>query len=112
MRFSHFLGNVIGYVLYFSLLGVLRIFAPRGYFRKTHMGRREGLSLSTAYWLNYTLYTCDKRGARWLSGRVSDSGARGPGFETYRRRVVSLSKTLYSPKVLVTYPGSDGSVPI
>ena len=53
-----------------------------------------------------------KRGARWLSGRVSDSGARGPGFETYRRRVVSLSKTLYSPKVLVNYPGSDGSVPI
>ena len=44
-----------------------------------------------------------------LSGRVSDSGARGR-FETYRRRVVSLSKTLYSPKVLVNYPGSDGSV--
>ena len=55
---------------------------------------------------------CYNRGARWLSGRVSDSGARGPGFETYRRRVVSLSKTLYSPKVLVNYPGSDGSVPI
>ena len=53
----------------------------------------------------------DQRGARWLSGRVSDFGARGPGFETYRRRVVSLSKTLYSPKVLVNYPGSDGSVP-
>ena len=53
----------------------------------------------------------DTRGARWLSGRVSDSGARGPGFEIYRRRVVSLSKTLYSPKVLVNYPGSDGSVP-
>ena len=50
-------------------------------------------------------------GARWLSGRVSDSGTRGPGFETYLRRVVSLSKTLYSPKVLVNYPGSDGSVP-
>ena len=33
-------------------------------------------------------------------------------LETYRRRVVSLSKTLYSPKVLVNYPGSDGSVPI
>ena len=45
--------------------------------------------------------SCPQRGARWLSGRVSDSGARGPGFETYRRRVVSLSKTLYSPKVLV-----------
>ena len=25
-----------------------------------------------------------------LSGRVSDSGARGRGFETYHRRVVSL----------------------
>ena len=50
-------------------------------------------------------------GARWLNGRVSDSGARGRGFETYRHRVVSLSKTLYSPKVLVNYPGSGGSVP-
>ena len=70
-------------------------------------------------WLSYSklqtprqLHTLIKKGgARWLSGRVSDSGARGPGFETYRRRVVSLSKTLYSPKVLVNYPGSDGSVP-
>ena len=53
----------------------------------------------------------DFGGARWLSGRVSDSGARGRGFETYRPRVVSLSKTLYSPKVLVNYPGSGGSVP-
>ena len=52
-----------------------------------------------------------RRGARWLSGRVSDSGARGLGFETYCRRVVSLSKILYSPKVLVNYPGNDGSVP-
>ena len=56
-------------------------------------------------------YTEHAGGARWLSGRVSDSGARGRGFETYRRRVVSLSKTLYSPKVLVNYPGSSGSVP-
>ena len=58
-----------------------------------------------------SLFPLCEGGARWLSGRVSDSGARGPGFETYRRRVVSLSKTLYSPKVLVNYPGSDGSVP-
>ena len=62
--------------------------------------------------LKATFTRASFRGARWLSGRVSDSGARGPGFETYRRRVVSLSKTLYSPKVLVNYPGSDGSVPI
>ena len=37
-------------------------------------------------------------GARWLSGKASDSGARGQGFETYLCRVVSLTKTLYSPK--------------
>ena len=37
----------------------------------------------------------------WLSGRASHSGARCPGLETYLCRVVSLSKTLYSPKVLV-----------
>ena len=36
---------------------------------------------------------CNHRGARWLSGRVSDSGAKGPGFETYLRRVVSLHFT-------------------
>ena len=59
------------------------------------------------YILNIYIVPFWLRGARWLSGRVSDSGARGPGFETYRRRVVSLSKTLYSPKVLVNYPGSD-----
>ena len=41
------------------------------------------------------------RGARWLSGRASDSGARGLGFETYLRRVMSLRKTLYNPKELV-----------
>ena len=30
-------------------------------------------------------------GARWPSGRTSDSGTRGRGFDTYLRRVVSLS---------------------
>ena len=38
---------------------------------------------------------------RWLSGRASDYGVRGRGFETNLRRNVSLSKTLYSPKVLM-----------
>ena len=69
-------------------------------------------SACNAFISNIKVKVHSHRGARWLSGRVSDSGARGPGFETYRRRVVSLSKTLYSPKVLVNYPGSDGSVPI
>ena len=32
---------------------------------------------------------------------MSDSRARGWGFETYLRCVVFLSKTLFSPKVLV-----------
>ena len=74
---------------------------------------RSDISLYTpenfhfGYWL-FLLHLVTLRGARWLSGRVSDSGARGRGFKTYRRRVVSLSKT---PKVLVNYPGSGGSVP-
>ena len=37
-------------------------------------------------------------GARWLSGRVSDSGARGPGFETYRRRVGPLEQDTLLPE--------------
>ena len=43
------------------------------------------------------------RGTGWLSGRPSDSGARGRGFESYMylRHVVSLKQTLYSPKVLI-----------
>ena len=35
-------------------------------------------------------------GARWRSGRASDSESRGPGFSSHRRHgVVSLSKTHY-----------------
>ena len=34
----------------------------------------------------------------WPSGRASDSGARGRGFKTYLRRVVSLSKIHLLPK--------------
>ena len=48
-----------------------------------------------------SIYFTLKRGVQWPSGRASDSGARGRGFETYLCRVVSLSKTLYSLKVLV-----------
>ena len=50
LRFGHSLDNVIGFFfLYFYLLGVLRIFAPRGYFRKKHMGKREGIYLAYLY---------------------------------------------------------------
>ena len=35
-----------------------------------------------------------QREVRWLKGRMSDSRARGRGFETYIHRVVSLRKTL------------------
>ena len=41
-------------------------------------------------------------GARWPSGRALDSEARGWGFKTYLRCVVSLSKDTFTPrKVLV-----------
>ena len=63
----------------------------------------KGMSLRLLFQLGYkgqTGHNC-VLGARWLSGRASDSGARGLGFETYPCNVVSLSKTLYSPKVLV-----------
>ena len=33
-------------------------------------------------------------GQRWLSGRASDSEARGPEFEPHDRRIMFLSKTL------------------
>ena len=68
----------------------------------------NSLTLFFFFYFYFFFFSGGGKGARWLSGRVSDSGARGRGFETYRRRVVSLSKTLYSPKVLVNYPGSGG----
>ena len=103
---------VQGGILSIELDWIFRTVIPAefraGAFRIPNVGIALGDNLGT----NAQHSHPSKGGARWLSGRVSDSGARGPGFETYRRRVVSLSKTLYSPKVLVNYPGSDGSVPI
>ena len=45
----------------------------------------------------------NRNGRAWLpSGRASDSGATGPGFDTYLCRVVSLNKdTFNSQKVQV-----------
>ena len=49
---------------------------------------------------------------RWLSGRASDTGAKGPGFEPHYRRVVSLSKTFKALQSTGKYPRSSGSVQI
>ena len=38
------------------------------------------------------------------SGRVSDSGARGRGFDTYLRRVVSLSKDTFTFRKVPVIP--------
>ena len=43
-------------------------------------------------------------GARLLSGRVTDSGARGQGFDTCLRRVVSLSKNKLTPRKVLVIP--------
>ena len=41
-------------------------------------------------------------GPRCLSGRASNSGARGPGFEPHDRRIVSLGKDIFKvPKDFV-----------
>ena len=45
-----------------------------------------------------------KRGARWPSGRASDSGARGRGFDTYLLCVVSLSKDTFTPRIVLVKP--------
>ena len=46
-------------------------------------------------WRNYPDFATEiMKGARWRSGRASDSESRGPGFDPHKRhRVVSLSKT-------------------
>ena len=42
--------------------------------------------------------------AWWPSGRVSDDGARGWGFNTYLRRVVFLSKDTFTPQKVLVIP--------
>ena len=44
------------------------------------------------------------RGARWPSGRVSESGARGRGLDIYLRRVVFLSKDTLTPRKELVIP--------
>ena len=49
---------------------------------------RVGMPKKCKKW-NFPPMPSDWR-ARWLSGRVLDSGARGPGFEPHNRCVVLL----------------------
>ena len=44
-------------------------------------------------------------GAQWLSGRGSDCGARGRGFETYLHRVMLLSKIV--PPIVLVIPRKE-----
>ena len=68
-----------------------------------------GFALSHLIFINLFHKICQTRllnslhwGAPWPSDRVSDSGARGWGFDTYLCHVVSLCKETFTPlKVLV-----------
>ena len=51
------------------------------------------------------------REARWPSGKASDSGARGLGFDHSGRRVASLSKIHLPPKSTGNNQENVGSVP-
>ena len=51
------------------------------------------LSICICEYLNYTDQNTNQ-GARWPSGRASDSKSRGPGFDPHKgQHAVSLSKT-------------------
>ena len=68
--------------------------------KKMHFNSRINHRILLRQVIDYDINSAN-RGAWWLSGRASDFGARGREVEIFLRRVVSLSKTLYSPKVLV-----------
>ena len=64
------------------------------------------LARRNAKYLNHIIIFKSKNigGARWPSGRVSDSGARGRVVDTYLRRVVSLSKDSFTPRKVLVIP--------
>ena len=76
---------------------------PRGRAGDSH-GNEQGFDQSFAMAMRgkypgFALYKPKgPQGARWRSGRASDSESRGPGFDPHKRhRVVSLSKTHLLP---------------
>ena len=69
---------------------------------KTEMTSNSHVFPDRVYHSIIVLKMHNNKEARWPSGRASDSGERGRGFDPHSgRRVVSLSKTHYLPKVLV-----------
>ena len=99
-------GSVLSQLLFIIVLDALSW--EMGKFQLT--GSRASLSaLTRKRVMFWTKATKEDWKAPWPSGRASDSGARGRGFDPHSsRRVVSLSK-IYLPRK--KYPGSNSSVP-
>ena len=63
-----------------------------------HWSQRDSFSINgrcklCVFYSEQMLLYLPKRGAQWLSGRASDSGARDRRFETYLRVYSTLSRT-------------------
>ena len=59
--------------------------------------------ISCTFYMDYSytqiaIHQSSTRGARWLSGRVSDSGARGPGFERPTAAVLCSWARYFTPR--------------
>ena len=49
-------------------------------------------------------FTFRSRGARWPSGRVSDTGVRGLGFDTYLLPCCVLEQVTFTPRKVLVIP--------
>ena len=67
-----------------------------------HVGASIRVTYFSADMIQQILSKCG--GAWWPSGRVSDSGARGQGFDTYLRHVVFWSKDTCTPRKVLVIP--------
>ena len=83
----------------------LSIFSPRGVGSGDTAGIRQQINPIPRE-LEHLIRGWEIRylGAQWPSGRVSDSGVRGWGFDTYLCHVVSLSKDTFTPRKVLVIP--------
>ena len=84
------------------MVNILKLFACHGI---AMLGTCRSIKLRQRPDMTYSFHVSDMRGnksrkpikvmgARWPSGKASDSKSRGPGFDPHKgHRVVSLSKT-------------------